>query len=212
MSITGWDDSIRDFLNKAGSDAPTPGGGSVAALVRALGASITSMVANLSQGAKFADVQPLMRDIVKQMESLSSRCEELLAADIASFQAYMEALKLPKSTDAEKAARAAAMEQAAVGAIEVPLALLKLCLDGLRCAQTITDCSNKNVISDLGISAILFEASAQSALLTIDINLAGLKDAETKRRYADETAALMTEISVIKETALNSIRSKIHSS
>lgn len=209
MSTMGWDCSIRQFLDQAGSDAPTPGGGSVASLVAALGASMSSMVANLSQGVKFTAVQPQMERAVDTMRTLSERCEFLLADDITSFSAYMQALKLPKSTDEEKAARNRALEQATVGAIEVPLQLMELCRDGLSCANSITLTSNKNVISDLGISVILFEAAAQSALLTIEINLAGLKNAELKHRYTEQIRQLNIEITNTKTTALNTIRNII---
>jgi len=209
MIDSGWDQSINDFLEQAGSESPTPGGGSVASLAAALGAAMASMAANLSQGEKFTDVLPQMKNTAEQMSLLSKQCEELLSADIAAFDAYMDALKLPKETDADKAARSLALRQATIHAIDVPLKLMTVCLDGLRCSEAIVLTTNKNVISDLGISLILFEAAAQSALLTVEINLAAMKDEALKQPYEERSLKLMTEISKLKNEALSAVRSRM---
>jgi formiminotetrahydrofolate cyclodeaminase len=91
-----FDQTIRTFVTAAASNSPTPGGGSIAALVTALGASMTSMVGNLTRGAKFADVEADMNTVVEQMMETIKQSEELLEADMASFDGYMAALKLPK--------------------------------------------------------------------------------------------------------------------
>ncbi|TCM95845.1 formiminotetrahydrofolate cyclodeaminase [Paenibacillus sp. BK033] len=204
-----WDDSIRSFLRQAGSSNPTPGGGSVAALIAALGASMTSMVGNLTQGEKFADIQSTISEVIEKMRRLTAECEELLQADIASFNGYMDALKLPKSSDEEKRIRTNALHEAAIQAIDVPLRLMQVCREGLVFTHRIAESSNKNVISDLGIGAILFEAAAQSALLTIEINLASLKDAERKQHYSDTLTSLMSEIQDLKNKSLQVTRNRI---
>lgn len=204
-----WDDSIRYFLQQACSSNPTPGGGSVAALIAALGASMTSMVGNLTQGEKFADIQSTIVEVIEKMHRLTAECEELLQADISSFNKYMDALKLPKSSDDEKLIRKNALHEAAIQAIEVPLRLIEVCRDGLVFTHRIAETSNRNVISDLGIGAILFEAAAQSALLTIEINLASLKDLELKQHYSSELASLMSEIQDLKNKSLQITRKRI---
>ncbi|WP_201007010.1 cyclodeaminase/cyclohydrolase family protein [Paenibacillus glycanilyticus] len=204
-----WDDSIRHFLEQAGSASPTPGGGSVAALIAALAASMTSMVGNLTQGDKFADIQSTIVEVIEKMRRLTTECEELLQADISSFNGYMDALKLPKSSDEEKLIRKNALREAAIQAIDVPLRLIGVCREGLVFTRGIAESSNSNVISDLGIGAILFEAAAQSALLTIEINLASLKDAELKQLYSDKVASLMNEIRELKSSSLQITRNRI---
>ncbi|RUS42439.1 cyclodeaminase/cyclohydrolase family protein [Cohnella sp. AR92] len=210
-SSVSWDHSLREFLQQAGSSSPTPGGGSVAAVAAALGASMTSMVGNLSQGEKFALIQPQIDEAVFKMNSLIARCEELLQADIASFNRYMDALKLPKGTDEEKFARRGALHEATIQAIEVPLRIVELCRDGLVCTHGIAASCNKNVISDLGIGAILFEAAAQSALLTVEINLASFKDAELKLHYEHKLRELIDEVGELKGKALQITRERIWS-
>ncbi len=143
------------------------------------------------------------------MNRLNEECRELFDGDIASFNNYMSALKLPKETEAEKLARKQAIYEAAINAIEVPVQLMEVCRTGIECAYSIAESSNKNVISDLGISAILFEAAAQSALLTVEINLASLKDLELKQQYADKVSTLMQQISDLKNKASRIIQDRI---
>ncbi|MEE4564488.1 cyclodeaminase/cyclohydrolase family protein [Paenibacillus polymyxa] len=212
MSELSWNQSIAHFLKEAASAAPTPGGGSVSALAAALGAAMTSMTANLSQGEKYTQFREQMVQVISSMERLSTHCEELMAADIQSFEQYMTALRLPKETDEEKRYRTHSLQTAVIAAIEVPMRLLEVCRDGLSQAYNIVEISNKNVISDLGIGAILFEAAAQSALLTIDINLASLKDLDVKQSYEAKTATILREIGQIKEQTLLTVRSRIASS
>ncbi|MEK4460088.1 cyclodeaminase/cyclohydrolase family protein [Paenibacillus sp. FSL R10-2748] len=209
MSELSWNNSIGHFLKETASAAPTPGGGSVSALAAALGAAMTSMTANLSQGEKYAHIHEKITDVISSMGRLSTHCEELMVADIQSFEQYMTALRLPKETDEEKRYRTHSLQTAVIAAIEVPMRLLEVCRDGLSQAYNIVEMSNKNVISDLGIGAILFEAAAQSALLTIDINLASLKDLDVKYSYETKTAALIREIGQIKEQTLLMVRSRI---
>lgn len=204
-----WDNSIRQLLQQAGSSKPTPGGGSVAALIAALGASMTSMVGNLSQGERFASIQQQISGVIRTMTHLTEQCEELLQADIASFNHYMDALKLPKSTDEQKLERGNAIQQAAIRAIEVPLRLMEICKAGMACTYSIAESSNKNVISDLGIGAILFEAAAQSAQLTIEINLASLMDLELKQQYTDKVLLLNRDIEDLKSKTLIITRNRI---
>lgn len=204
-----WDGSIRSFIDKSSSSSPTPGGGSVAALVAALGAAMTSMVGNLSQGEKFIVIQSEVRNALEAMASISAESEQLLDADIVSFEQYMTALKLPKTTAEQQELRQHAIQQAAAAAIDVPLNLIRLCLKGIRHTAAIAQSSNNQVVSDLGIGAILFEAAAQSALLTVEINLASLKDLQLKERYSQQAFKLIKEIGTIKEEALGIARNRI---
>jgi formiminotetrahydrofolate cyclodeaminase len=205
----GWDHSVRQFIEQAGSAAPTPGGGSVAALVAALGVSMTSMVGHLSLGEKYAAVREQMMETLEKMRMLSALCEQLLASDIESFERYMRASRLPKLTEEERAIRGRELGEAALEALEVPLRLMEACCDGLRSTVAIADIGNKNVISDLGIGAVLLEAAAQSALLTVEINLAGLRDAERKAAYAARASALSRDIAALKEQAVAAVRRRI---
>ncbi|CAI6080646.1 cyclodeaminase/cyclohydrolase family protein [Cohnella sp. JJ-181] len=194
MSDISWDRSIRSFIGQAGSADPTPGGGSVAAVVAALGAAMSSMVGRLSQGDKFAAIRPQIEETLERMNRLSVECETLMHADIASFDRYMEALRLPKATDEEKAQRRAALREAAVQAAEAPLQLMEKCREGLAFTLRIAEGANKNVLSDLAIAAILLEAAARSALLTAEINFGSFQDAQLEAAYAEQAGERMRVI------------------
>ncbi|RAP74507.1 cyclodeaminase/cyclohydrolase family protein [Paenibacillus montanisoli] len=209
MTQVTWDDTIRRFLQQAASSNPTPGGGSAAAVVAALGTAMTAMAAHLTQGDKFADVRPEIIAALHALEPLTQECEALLAADIKAFDGYMHALKLPKETADEQASRRDAIHGAAIAAIEVPLRLMEVCRAGLQATHGIAACTNPHVISDLGIGALLLEAAGQSALLTVDINLAGLKDAAKKEQFAARRTALIAEIIQLKERTLAVVRDSI---
>jgi methenyltetrahydrofolate cyclohydrolase len=207
--MSAFDQSIRSFLTAAASDSPTPGGGSVAALVAALGASMTSMVANLTQGAKFAEVEAEMQDAAAQMKDLILKAETMLEQDMASFDRYMSALKLPKETDEQKAARSAALKEATVQATIVPRDLARACHDVLVLSLQIAEKANKNVISDLGIAALLAEAAGQSAILTMDINLPGIKHAETKDAFVQDREFLLADNARLKDEIVAVVRRRL---
>ncbi|WP_314585774.1 cyclodeaminase/cyclohydrolase family protein [Paenibacillus terrigena] len=209
MRTNPWDQSIRTFIEKAGSSSPTPGGGSVAALVAALGASMTSMVGNLSQGEKYAAYQEQIHETLERMNTLTTIYEQLLAQDMDCFEQYVAALKLPRNSESEKEARKQALEQATIQAIDVPLRLIEACLAGMRYAKGIADSCNPHVLSDLGISAILLEAAAQSALLTAQINLVSLTDSSLQQKYNDTIAQLMRDIDTFKQETMVTVRSRM---
>jgi formiminotetrahydrofolate cyclodeaminase len=204
-----WDDSIRTFLQQAGSSHPTPGGGSVAALAAALGASMTLMVSNLSQGEKFAHIRLQIADVIETMRRLTEECEVLLHADMAAFSKYMVAWRLPKETEEEKIFRKKAMEDAVVEAIEVPFRLMEVCRMGVACALRIAETCNRNVVSDLGIGVLLFEAAAQSASLTVEINLGALKDEALIGNYTEKLDAWMSEIAQRKNEVVRIVRERL---
>jgi len=170
---------------------------------------MTSMVGNLSQGEKFAHVKLQVADVMEKLNRLTAECEQLFHADISAFHKYMEALKLPKRTEEQKLLRENALLAASMKAIEVPLRLMEVCKNGLLCVYNIAESSNKNVISDLGIGALLFEAAAQSALLTIEINLVSLKDGALKRQFAHKVSLLISEIEELKNKSLQITRKRI---
>ncbi|WP_020617900.1 cyclodeaminase/cyclohydrolase family protein [Paenibacillus daejeonensis] len=206
-----WEHSIHEFLSQAASAQPTPGGGSVASLAAALASSMTSMAARLSQGDKYTEHLSQTDEAVGLLEQLTGTCEQLMQADIAAFDGYMQAIRLSKTTDEEKQARRQAIDAAAAKAIEVPLQLARLCRDGMRCTRSLAGICNPHVISDLGIGAILFEAAAQSAGLTVEINLASIRDSAQKAQYAEDLAALIHEITDLRSEALAVTRSRIGS-
>ncbi|MEF3305476.1 cyclodeaminase/cyclohydrolase family protein [Paenibacillus sp. GYB003] len=204
-----FDRTIRSFLDEASAATPTPGGGSVAALVGALGASMVSMAARFTQGAKYAEAEPAMNEAAARLRDWTRDCEDMLEADIVSFERYMAALKLPKATEEEKRVRSDALREAALQAIEVPLGLMRICRDALELTAGIAASANPNVVSDLGIGALLFESAARSSYLTVEINLASLQDEGTVRELDDRAFGLLQSCAELSDRTAVAVRGVI---
>lgn len=201
--------TIQSFLDAASSSAPTPGGGGVAALVAALGSSMTSMVANLTRGQKFSEMEAEMEHLANQMQLAIVRFEQLLSADVDSFNQYMAALKRPKATDEEKAERLGALQTATIAATEVPLALAGECLTALEATRYAADAANKQVLSDLGIAAMLLETAGQSALLTADINILSIKDGTVRAGFAVQRDRLAIQLQGLRDATMGVVRHRM---
>ena len=120
----------KDFLTALASSAPAPGGGGGAAMAGALAAALASMVCNLTIGKeKFAQQEPEVKDLLDEAEEVRQALLALVEDDAAVFNSFMACYKLPKATDAEKAARTAAIRAAAKQAAEVPLAIAGIMSD-----------------------------------------------------------------------------------
>ena len=160
--------SVEEFAAVTGSDAPAPGGGSVAALAGGLGAALAEMVANLTIGkAKYADVEEEMKGLAAEGAALRKELIDSIQKDTESFTAYMNALGMPKNTDEEKAARKEAMQNGLKEAAVVPLAVT----DGL-------------------VASMMARTAVLSALLNVKINLGSIKDEEFVARMAAKVAEL----------------------
>ena len=201
--------TIQSFLTDASSSSPTPGGGSVAALVAALGSAMSSMVANLTQGEKFAEVTDEMEALASRMQSAIGRFEQLLLADATSFDGYMAALRMPKQSDEEKARRREALQSATVAATEVPLTLADECYSALEDAHRASPGANKNVLSDLGIAAMLLEAAGQCALITADINIPSIKDATIREGFQNRRDSLAAKLTEVRNDTVAQVRRRM---
>ncbi|WP_010277064.1 cyclodeaminase/cyclohydrolase family protein [Paenibacillus senegalensis] len=200
--MSGFNQTLTSFLKEASSASPTPGGGSVAAVAAALGASMGSMVANLTTGEKFKEVADQMVHVAEEMEAAISEFEQIFVKDIEAFAEYMQALSLPKATEEEKSLRSTALRKAARQAADVPFRLMKLGHGLMAALDRIAAKANRNVLSDLGIAAIMVDAAVQSAWLTVKINLPAVKEEETVRRYQEEGSRLLQEIADWKGSIL----------
>lgn len=204
-----FDRTIRSFVVEASAAVPTPGGGSVAALAGALATSMVRMAAGFSGGVENPEHRRKIEDGARRLEAWSAECERLLEADIACFNRYMEALRLPKASEEQKQVRRAMLRAATLQAIEVPMALMRVCRDALQLSQGLAPLLNPNLISDLGIGAILFEATAQASDLTVAINTAALQDAEAAEAYEVEVAALRKHCQEYKEAVVDIVRGRM---
>jgi len=185
------DMTVREFLDRLASGAPTPGGGAAAALVGAAGASLVSMVCNLTVGRpKYAEVDAMIRDVLAGSEATRQRLIALADADAAAYAVVSEAYRLPRSNDEERATRAEAIQRALARAAGPPLAAMKDCRALIPLCLQVAAHGNAAVVSDAGVAVELAAASVRSSILNVKINLSQIKDeAFVSRSEADIRAA-----------------------
>ncbi|MBQ4049339.1 MAG: cyclodeaminase/cyclohydrolase family protein [Clostridia bacterium] len=169
--------TISAYLDLLNSDAPAPGGGSASALCGAQGAALVSMVAGLTIGKKkYPDDQELCIEVAKKTSELKDALLAQVDKDTEAFNLVSAAFKMPKETDAEKAARSQAIADATLVATKVPFETMTLCLETLRYTRSLVGHSNTNAASDLGVSALNLISCMKGAWLNVLINLSGLED------------------------------------
>lgn len=171
------DEPMRHYLDGLASNAPAPGGGSVAALVGALAAALNSMVANFTVGKeKYRDVEQEVQELLKRSEELRAELSALMQADTEAYGEVSQAYGMAKGTDQERAARTAAIQKALKNASAVPMRAAECSMQVIRQAAVLLEKGNVNLLSDVGVSARLGEAALQCAALNVEINLRGIKD------------------------------------
>src|SRR5438034_6575157 len=172
---------LREFCNETLSDSPAPGGGSVAALMGALGASLGGMVANLSAGKRGWDAKlEYFSNWAVKAQQLKDELLSLVDEDTNEFNKVMEAFALPKGSEEEKAGRAAAIEEATKHAAEVPLKVMETAAKSYELLSEMADNGNPASVSDVGVGALATRACIEGAAMNVRINLGQLKDEKFK--------------------------------
>ena len=193
----------KDFLTALASSAPAPGGGGGAAMAGALAAALASMVANLTIGKeKFAAQECEVKALLQEAEQVRQDLLALVEDDAAVFNSFMACYKLPKTTDAEKAARTAAIRKAAKQAAEVPLAIARASYKVLQLAHRLVIIGNPGVITDGACSALLARAALRCAEYNVRINLGLTKDEAYNAQVAAELNKLLKTAEELEEQAL----------
>jgi glutamate formiminotransferase/formiminotetrahydrofolate cyclodeaminase len=173
--------NLRQFCNETLSDSPAPGGGSVAALMGALGASLGGMVANLSAGRRgWDDKLKYFSDRAVKAQQLKDELLFLVDEDTAAFNKVMAAFALPKESAEEKAARTAAIQTANKYAAEIPLRAMETAAKSYPLLAEMAENGNPASISDVGVGLLAVRACIGGAAMNVRINLAGLKDEKFK--------------------------------
>jgi len=168
---------LKYFLDQLASSAPVPGGGSVAALTGALGAGLVTMVSSLTLGKeKYKDVQPQIEVLLKESEKVRAEMQDLIQKDIDVFGSLSEVYKMPKNTDAEKAARNDNIQEVLKKACQVPFDIGVKSLEVAKLAQRAAEIGTTAAVSDAGVAVLLARACAQSAALNVKININSIKD------------------------------------
>lgn len=183
--------TVTEFVNVTASDAPAPGGGSVAALAGALAAALAEMVANLTVGkAKYAEVEGEMKKLAADGAALRVELLEDIQKDSTSFNLYMDAIGMPKDTDEEKAVRRDAMQNGLKAAAQVPLSVAAAAYKIFPIAEAVVARGNTNAVTDGLVAAMMARTAVIGALFNVKINLGSIKD----EAFVAELAAQVKEL------------------
>jgi glutamate formiminotransferase/formiminotetrahydrofolate cyclodeaminase len=183
--------TVRDFCNETLSDSPAPGGGSVAALMGALGASLGGMVANLSAGKRgWEDKLRHFSDWAVKAQQLKDELLTLVDQDTAAFNEVMAAFGLPKTSPQEKTARSSAIQRATQRAAEVPLTVMETATRAYPVLADMAENGNPASVSDVGVGALAVHACIEGAAMNVRINLAALKDEKVTSTLLDRVQTL----------------------
>lgn len=182
---------LDEFLDRLASAEPSPGGGAAAALTGALAAGLFAKACNLTVGReKFKDVEADVRRLLDRIEPLRRRLFDLMEADAVAYRQVAAAYRMPRQTDAEKAARTAAIQAALKRATEVPLAIAEACRDLLRHGPEIASRTNPALRSDVALGAVLAHAAAHGVWFNIKDNLGNLTDEDFKTQVLRSLARI----------------------
>ena len=200
--------TVGAFVDALASPAPVPGGGSASAVAASLGAGLVAMVASLSEGRpKYAAHADLHQRCQAIGQRLSARFLHLADEDADAYADFAAAMKLPKDSEDEKAARKAALSVAAKRAAEVPLLTVEACLELVAAAETLVGRSNVNASSDLDVATLLAEAAARGAGANVLINLPSVDDESFSGETTARVMAILGSIEEIVSTVHAGVRS-----
>jgi len=185
---------LREFCNETLSDSPAPGGGSVAALMGALGVSLGGMVANLSAGKRgWDDKLDYFSEWAVKGQRLKDELLFLVDEDTAAFNKVMAAFGLPKDSAEEKAARSKAIQSANKYAAEIPLKVMETASRSYELLAEMAEKGNPASISDVGVGLLATRACIEGAAMNVRINLSSLKDENVKAALQEKMGRFMSE-------------------
>lgn len=168
------------------------------------------MVAGLTAGSpKYAQAAGRAKELGAEAERLLDILMRCVDDDVAAFDAVTAAFKLPKSTDAEKAARTAAIQAALRAASEPPMRVVETSVDACRLAAELVDFGNANAISDVGCAALFANAAAQGAALNVGINVKSLRDRSAAQSYTDRVRAALAQVDLLTEVVLGKCQAAV---
>lgn len=202
--------TLEDFANETASESPAPGGGSISAAMGALGISLATMVANLSSHKAGWDER--WEEFSRWAEKGQALKDELLMLvdeDTRAFNLIMDAFSMPKSNDAGKAARTAAIQEATKYAIEVPLRVMQRSFDCMEIIKAMAETGNPNSVTDAGVGALAARSAVMGAFLNVKINASGLHDKTFVEKVLSDGNQLQEKAMAMESEILSIVNSKI---
>lgn len=197
------DFSLSEFSDALAADTAAPGGGSTAAVVAALAASLAAMVARLTVGRpKYAPVEAAMQQVVTTADPLRQRLLTLATRDAEVFSIVIAAFRLPKETEYQKQERQLAIQTAYRDATVVPMQTLEAAVEVLELCLRVVELGNPNAVTDGITGALLAEAAAQGAALNVQINLTAIQDTAFVTTMQAQLSERLARASTLREASL----------
>ena len=203
--------NLIEFANKTSSESPAPGGGSISAYCGALGAALSTMVANLSANKRgWEDKWEFYSKWGEKSLAYQNILVMLVDEDTLAFNRIMAAVSLPKDSDEQKETRLMALQSATKYAIEVPFKIMETsfaCLESIKCMAEV---GNPNSISDAGVAALCIRTAVMGAYLNVRINCKDLNDdnyvsdiIQKGKLIVEQTNLIEKEIMLLVDKHLN---------
>ena len=202
--------TLTAFADETASESMAPGGGSIAAYVGALGVSLGTMVANLSSHKKGWDERwAEFGTWAEKGQGLKATLLKMVDEDTNSFNAIIDAMRLPKATEEEKTARSLAIENATKYAVEVPLKVMQLSLQTFEIIETMAKIGNPNSVTDAGVGALCARAAVLGAYLNVKVNLGGIKDESFVKESLEKAEIIVNKANELEKTVMEIVHSKL---
>jgi glutamate formiminotransferase/formiminotetrahydrofolate cyclodeaminase len=202
--------TVGAFLEAVAAATPTPGGGSVSALAGALSVALSRMVARLARDKKgYEAEQGAIADIERRGIALQGRLASLVDEDARAYDGVVEAMRLPRATDAERAARVAQMQAAYKAAVGPPLETVRRGAEALELAELAAAKGNRSASTDAGVAILLAEAAIRGASLNCRVNLASIQDAAFRDRTEADLAELLARADAVGHRAMALVEDRL---
>ena len=155
------------------------------------------------------EIKKKMNEDFEELKISIEKLNGIVDEDTKAFDKVMEALKMPKETEEEKAKRSEAIQEGYKVALEVPLRCAEECLKVLKLQRVFADYGNVNAITDVGVGALLAAAALEGALMNVKINLLGIKDPDYKAKMEEKMDNLLNEGNKLKDEILKTVYGRL---
>ncbi|WP_411167962.1 cyclodeaminase/cyclohydrolase family protein [Clostridium sp. MB05] len=209
------DYSIDKFISELSSNAPSPGGGSTAALVAALASSLNSMVYSLTVGKKVFEKlndeeKNIMINLQEEAEKFTKSAQSFMESDREDFLNLMDSYKFPKEKEVELKFREEKIKKNTFKAMETPLSLAEECIKFYDNIEFAIKYGNKNLISDAGVATILLHSAIESSVINVKVNLNFLRDEDICEEIENKCKLIINESYIKKCNLINSVENIIY--
>ncbi|MEM7104264.1 MAG: glutamate formimidoyltransferase [Bacteroidota bacterium] len=202
--------NLREFSNETASESPAPGGGSISAYVGALGISLGTMVANLSAHRRVWDERwDEFSEWAAKGQIIKDQLLQLVDEDTRSFNAIMDAFRLPKGSEEEKVKRKQAIQDATKYAIDVPLKVMKVALESIKVIKAMAETGNPNSVTDAGVGVLCARTAIRGAFLNVKINATDLNDKAYVEKVLADGQVIIDEAAKLEEAVMAIVEEKI---